>query len=97
LLARLEEAAEEEEAHRPVPAVVVVLPHVDAVVHLPVTVDACPFTEELGGLEDEVPVRRHRRPRTVNLETRKEKSSKSQSKISRSRSSCHRHRQIWWT
>jgi hypothetical protein len=65
--------------HRAVATVVAVLPHVDAIVHLPMAVGTRPFVEELEELEVGVLVhhRRHHRSRAMKLEMRMEKSSKS--------------------
>jgi hypothetical protein len=82
-----------------VAAVVAVPPLVDAVVHLPVAVDACPYMEELWELEAGVPEHRHHRLRALKLKPRMEKLSKSWIKTSLSWSSRHRHRHrpTWWT
>jgi hypothetical protein len=77
-----------------VAVVVVVTPLVDAVVHLPVAVDARPYVEELWELEAGVPEHRHRRSRAQKLKLRMEKMSKIRSKTSLSLTSL-RHL-TWW-
>jgi hypothetical protein len=74
--------------HRAVDVDVVVTPLLDAVVHLPVAVDARPYVEELW-LKHGVPEHCHRRPRAQKLKLSIEKPSKIRSKTSLSQTSLH--------
>jgi hypothetical protein len=82
--------------HRAVDADVVVTPLLDAIVHLPVVVDARPYVEELWELEAGVLEHRHRRPRALKLKLSVEEPSKIRSKTSLSRTSLHHPHLTWW-
>jgi hypothetical protein len=79
-----------------VDADVAVTPHLDAVVHLPVAVDARPYVKELWELEAGVPEYRHRRPRAQKLKLSMEEPSKIRSKTSLSRTSLHHPHLFGW-
>jgi hypothetical protein len=78
--------------YRVVAMVVAMTPLVDAVVHLSVVVDACPYVEELWEIEAGVPEHRHRRPRAQKLKLRMERPSKT----SLSRTSLRHPHLNWW-
>jgi hypothetical protein len=79
-----------------VDADVAVTPLLDAVVHMPVVVDACPYVEELWELEAGVLEHRHCRPKAQKLKLSMEKPIKIRSKISLNWTSlCHPHL-TWW-
>jgi hypothetical protein len=82
--------------HRVEAVVVVVPPFVDAVVHLPVAVDARPYVEELWELEAGVAEHRHHHPRAQKLKLRMEKLSKIRSKTSLSWTSLRCLHRTWW-
>jgi hypothetical protein len=82
--------------HRAVAAVVAVTPLLDAVVHLPVAVDARPYMEELWELEAGVPEHHHCRPRAQKQKLRMEKPSMIRSKTSLSRTSLHHPHLTCW-
>jgi hypothetical protein len=68
----------------------------NAVVHLPMVVDARPYVEELWELEAGVPKHRHHRPRAQKLKLRMEKLSKIRSKTSLSQTSPRHPNLTWW-
>jgi hypothetical protein len=76
--------------------VVVVMPLVGAVMHLPMTVDTRPYVEELLELEAGVPEHSHRRPRAQKLKLRMEKPSKIRRKTNLSQTSLRHPHLTWW-
>jgi hypothetical protein len=75
---------------------VVVMPLLDAVVHLLVALDARPYVEDLWELEAGVPEHRHRHPRDLKLKLSMEKLSKIRSKTSLSQTSLRHPHLTWW-